>query len=132
MTVMSRMGLHGADCIQHSQQACLSRERSSPCRQHTHQKATALDAVHSQSILFVSLRAISSSGVGHAKVNLIPAGPAAEDGLQLKSFRVENGLSGTLQLASKYQAFPGKEKTFERRTATHSMPVPETRAILQT
>ncbi|CAL5219195.1 g984 [Coccomyxa viridis] len=34
-------------------------------------------------------------------------GPAADDGLHLKSFRVENGLSATVQLPSKYQAFPG-------------------------
>jgi len=34
-------------------------------------------------------------------------GPAAEDGLHLKSFRVQDGLLATLQLKSKYQAFPG-------------------------
>jgi hypothetical protein len=37
----------------------------------------------------------------------VVAGPAAEDGLHLESFRVQNGLSATVQLASKYQAFPG-------------------------
>lgn len=35
------------------------------------------------------------------------AGPASKDGLHLKSFRVQNGLSGTVQLDRKYQAFPG-------------------------
>ena len=35
------------------------------------------------------------------------AGPAAEDGLHLKSFRVQNGLSATVRLDKKYQAFPG-------------------------
>ena len=35
------------------------------------------------------------------------AGPAAEDGLHLKSFRVDNGLSATVCLDKKYQAFPG-------------------------
>ena len=34
------------------------------------------------------------------------AGPAAEEGLGLQSFRIPNGLQGRLQLPRKYQAFP--------------------------
>ena len=49
------------------------------------------------------------AGLKAVPTHLCPAGPATEDGLHLKSFRVENGLSATLQLASKYQAFPGTQ-----------------------
>lgn len=34
-------------------------------------------------------------------------GPANEDGLGLRSFRIENGLEAKLKLSSKYCAFPG-------------------------
>jgi hypothetical protein len=37
---------------------------------------------------------------------LAHAGPAAEGGLGLQSFRIPNGLQGRLRLAKKYQAFP--------------------------
>ncbi|CAK0745314.1 hypothetical protein CVIRNUC_001611 [Coccomyxa viridis] len=39
--------------------------------------------------------------------NCFGCGPAAKDGLHLKSFRVQNGLSATVRLDKKYQAFPG-------------------------
>lgn len=35
------------------------------------------------------------------------AGPASEEGLRLRSFRIPGGLEATTKLPAKYQAFPG-------------------------
>lgn len=80
----------------------------------TPQIVYALDAVSvpDQSSLCVRLSNIITSNTSHKGVSsccehLPFAGPSAEDGLGLRSFRVAGGLQATTRLKTKYQAFPG-------------------------